>query len=180
MGPEIQVIDADITTLDVMAIVNAANAELAPGRRRLRSDPRRRGTGTGEGMRHPGRLSHRGGAYHQGLQLARRMGDPCRRPGVGGGENREDSLLRNCYLSCLDLAHQHKLTSIAFPAISTGIYGFPAPRAADIAVRAAVDDTRNQEKSASSNTLERIIFCCFGEDSTNLHKASLQALSGRN
>src|SRR3990170_2347518 len=78
----------------------------------------------------------------------------------------EDRLLADCYRNSFALAHRHGLASIAYPAISTGAYGFPPDRAAGIALRtvlAALDDT---------TAIERVVFCCFGEASRRHHEAA--------
>ena len=81
----------------------------------------------------------------------------------GGGSN-EDALLASCYATALDLAAANKLTSIAFPAISTGIYAFPQDRAARIAV-----GTVASELSAKERSLTKVVFCCFSQDSARHH-----------
>jgi len=81
----------------------------------------------------------------------------------GGGSN-EEELLASCYRTALDLAAANRLTSIAFPAISTGIYAFPADRAARIAV-----GTVASELSAAPRPLTRVVFCCFSEGSARQH-----------
>src|SRR5690606_11800060 len=73
----------------------------------------------------------------------------------GGGQH-EDELLAGCYRTALDLAAAHRLTSIAFPAISTGVYRFPPDRAARIAV-----GTVASEISAHPRGIKRVVFCCF-------------------
>jgi O-acetyl-ADP-ribose deacetylase len=78
-------------------------------------------------------------------------------------------LLASCYRRSLELAAEHHLESIAFSAISTGVYGFPAPRAAEIAV-ATVRETLLK----LSNSPSRIVFCCFSQSSADLHRAALQ------
>jgi O-acetyl-ADP-ribose deacetylase (regulator of RNase III) len=75
-----------------------------------------------------------------------------------GGRSNEDELLASCYRTALGLAAQHRLVSIACPAISTGIYRFPQERAARIAVGTVVS-----ELSAAPNcAMRQVIFCCFG------------------
>lgn len=180
MALKIQVIDADITTLDVGAIVNAANAELAPGGGVCGAIHAGAGPDLAKECATLGGCPTGEARITKGYELPAKWVIHAVGPVWGGGENREDDLLRNCYLASLELAHTHKLASIAFPAISTGIYGFPAPRAADIAVQAALDDTRNFERPSITNRLERIVFCCFGADSADLHNAALQKLAGRN
>jgi O-acetyl-ADP-ribose deacetylase (regulator of RNase III) len=88
----------------------------------------------------------------------------------GGGAN-EDALLASCYRASLALALAHGVTSIAFPAISTGVYGFPKPRAARIAVmttRAFLDSTPQ---------MTRVIFACFDAETLELYRQTLTTSS---
>ena len=87
----------------------------------------------------------------------------------GGGKN-EDRLLASCYRRSLEIAGAHRLESIAFSAISTGVYGFPAERAARIAVETVADFLVRLEAP-----LSRVVFCCFSEGSADLHRAALTA-----
>jgi O-acetyl-ADP-ribose deacetylase (regulator of RNase III) len=86
-----------------------------------------------------------------------------------GGSQREDQALASCYARAIELCQTHSLTSIAFPAISTGIYRFPADRAAGIAVASTVDAL------ATAPAVSRVVFCCFSDDSAALHA---QAMAG--
>jgi O-acetyl-ADP-ribose deacetylase (regulator of RNase III) len=86
-----------------------------------------------------------------------------------GGGRGEDQALASCYISAIELCQAHGLASIAFPAISTGVYRFPAERAADIAVSTTVDAL------AAAPAVARVIFCCFSNDSARLHT---QAIAG--
>jgi O-acetyl-ADP-ribose deacetylase len=86
-----------------------------------------------------------------------------------GGDRGEDRLLASCYRTSLVLAAGHGLASIAFPAISTGIFGFPPDRAALVAVR-SVRTTLGDVPS-----IKRAVFCCFGAESRKLHEAALAA-----
>jgi O-acetyl-ADP-ribose deacetylase (regulator of RNase III) len=79
------------------------------------------------------------------------------------GDRGEPELLASCYRRAIDLCHQHAFASVAFPAISTGVYRFPPDRAA----RIAVDATR--EAIQPETSLEHIVFCCFSEQSARLH-----------
>ena len=88
-------------------------------------------------------------------------------PVWNGGNHREDELLASCYRRALELCQASGLASVAFPAISTGIYRFPADRAASIAVAAVA------EALAAAPDLTRVIFCCFSPDSGRLHEAAL-------
>jgi O-acetyl-ADP-ribose deacetylase (regulator of RNase III) len=84
-----------------------------------------------------------------------------------GGNRDEDEALASCYRRAIELCQTHGLASIAFPAISTGIYRFPADRAARIAVSTTVDAL------AAAPAVTRIIFCCFSNDSARLHAQSM-------
>jgi O-acetyl-ADP-ribose deacetylase len=84
----------------------------------------------------------------------------------GGGE-REDAALASCYRRAMELCQTHGLTSVAFPAISTGVYRFPADRAARIAVNTVTDAL------PAAPAVTSVIFCCFSEDSARLHRAVL-------
>ena len=84
-----------------------------------------------------------------------------------GGSLGEDEALASCYISAIELCQRHGLGSIAFPAISTGIYRFPADRAARIAVSSAVDAL------AAAPTVSRVIFCCFSNEAAALHAKAM-------
>jgi O-acetyl-ADP-ribose deacetylase (regulator of RNase III) len=89
-----------------------------------------------------------------------------------GGTNREDELLASCYRRALELCQANALSSVAFPAISTGVYRFPAERAAGIAVATVA------EALAATPAVARVIFCCFSRDSAHLHEAALGGFGG--
>jgi O-acetyl-ADP-ribose deacetylase len=90
-------------------------------------------------------------------------------PVWNGGSLGEDGLLASCYRRSIELCHQHDIASVAFPAISTGIYHFPADRAAQIAITAVT------QALAAAPSVTRVIFCCFSDASARLHE---QALAG--
>jgi O-acetyl-ADP-ribose deacetylase (regulator of RNase III) len=79
------------------------------------------------------------------------------------GDRAEPELLASCYRRSIALCHQHAFASVAFPAISTGVYRFPADRAARIAVGTTLETIEPE------TSLERIVFCCFSEESARLH-----------
>jgi O-acetyl-ADP-ribose deacetylase (regulator of RNase III) len=83
------------------------------------------------------------------------------------GSQGEDAALASCYTSAIELCQSHNLASVAFPAISTGIYRFPADRAARIAVRTTVTAL------AAAPAVSRVIFCCFSDASSALHQQAM-------
>ena len=91
-------------------------------------------------------------------------------PVWNGGTLGEDDLLASCYRCSIELCQQHGLASVAFPAISTGIYRFPAKRAAGIAVATIADAL------PSAPSVRQVIFCCFSPDSCRLHEEAVAAL----
>jgi O-acetyl-ADP-ribose deacetylase (regulator of RNase III) len=88
-----------------------------------------------------------------------------------GGAANEEALLAGCYRSALDLAAAHRLSSLAYPAISTGIYRFPADLAARIAVGTVVS-----EISSAPRGIERVVFCCFAQESAEHYKTAFAEL----
>lgn len=91
-------------------------------------------------------------------------------PVWNGGTLGEDDLLASCYRGAMELCRKHELSSVAFPAISTGIYRFPADRAADIAVRTTI------EALPATPSVAHVIFCCFSKPSAQLHREALERL----
>jgi O-acetyl-ADP-ribose deacetylase len=87
-----------------------------------------------------------------------------------GGNAREDELLASCYRRSIELCQQHGLASVAFPAISTGVYRFPPDRAAAIAVATVADAL------GGSPQMTKVVFCCFSDDSARLHEAVLSSV----
>jgi O-acetyl-ADP-ribose deacetylase (regulator of RNase III) len=92
-------------------------------------------------------------------------------PVWNGGDSGEDDLLASCYRTALDLAAPHGIVSIAYPAISTGIYRFPAERAARVAVGTVV-----AELSAMRHDVTRVVFCCFSQSSADEHATAFAEL----
>jgi O-acetyl-ADP-ribose deacetylase (regulator of RNase III) len=84
-----------------------------------------------------------------------------------GGNQAEDEALASCYALAIELCQTHGLASVAFPAVSTGVYRFPTDRAAGIAVSATCDAL------GAAPTVSRVIFCCFSTESARLHAEAL-------
>jgi len=156
----------DITELAVDAIVNAANSSLLGGGGVDGAIHRAAGAGLLEECRKLGGCAVGEAKVTAGHQLAARYVIHTVGPSWGGGKAREEELLANCYRSCFVLAAELGVRSIAFPAISTGAYGFPARRAAEIATAEA----RRHLKNAGQ--LEEVIFACF-DRGTHAHYLEL-------
>jgi O-acetyl-ADP-ribose deacetylase len=168
IGPaRLEVIVADITTLGVDAIVNAANTSLLGG-------------GGVDGAIHRAagpelvmecRMLH--GCKTGGAKITKGYRLPARHvihavgPVWNGGGAEIDEALASCYARAIELCQNHSLASVAFPAISTGIYRFPADRAARIAVSTTV------AALAAAPTVSHVIFCCFSNDSAALHAQAM-------
>ena len=170
MPGRIEIAEGDITRLDVDAIVNAANKTLLGGGGVDGAIHRAAGPELKQACAGLGGCETGEARITPGFRLKARYVIHTVGPVWGGGERGEDRLLANCYRNSLILASEHGLASIAYPAISTGAYGFPPERAALIALRtvaAALDEA----------AMERVMFCCFGAPSRAHHEAALvQAL----
>jgi O-acetyl-ADP-ribose deacetylase len=155
---------ADITTLPLDAIVNAANRSLTGGGGVDGAIHRAAGPELLAECRGLGGCDTGSAKITRGYRLPARHVIHAVGPVWQGGASQEDDLLASCYRTALDLAAAYQLTSIAFPAISTGIYSFPADRAARIAV-----GTVASELSAAPRSLARVVFCCFSESAAQHH-----------
>ncbi|MGN6461639.1 MAG: O-acetyl-ADP-ribose deacetylase [Pseudolabrys sp.] len=167
---QLSVIVADITTLAVDAIVNAANSSLLGGGGVDGAIHRAAGPDLLAVCRTLHGCETGGAKITPGFRLAARHVIHTVGPVWNGNAAACDPLLASCYRRSLTLATTHDLRSIAFPAISTGVYRFPADRAARIAV-AAVRDALE----ADAGQLTAITFCCFSDDSAAHHVAALHA-----
>ena len=160
----IEIVKADITKLNVDAIVNAANSSLlggggvdgaihrAAGPKLLEECKKLNGCKTGEAK------------ITQGYNLQSKFVIHTVGPIWNGGNYNEDELLTNCYLNSLKLAVENKIKTIAFPAISTGVYGFPLERAAQIAIKAV------KKFIQSDKSIQKIIFVCFDDRAYQTYK----------
>jgi O-acetyl-ADP-ribose deacetylase (regulator of RNase III) len=169
----LQICVADITTLALDAIVNAANRTLLGG-----------GGGGVDGAIHRaagpellaecrtlGGCETGGAKITRGYRLRAKHMIHAVGPVWNGGGKGEEELLAACYGTALDLAAAHRLVSVGFPAISTGIYRFPPDRAARIAVGMVAS-----ELAAAPRGIERVVFCCFAQEAADHHIAAFAEL----
>ena len=162
---------ADITTLEVDAIVNAANRALLGGGGVDGAIHRAAGPQLLAECRTLGGCETGGAKITAGYRLKAKHVIHAVGPVWNGGREGEDDLLASCYRTALALAAQNRITSIAFPAISTGVYRFPADLAARIAVGTVVAEVANAPRG-----IKRVVFCCFGEDSAEQHREAFVEL----
>lgn len=164
MRARIEIITGDITKLAIDAIVNAANSSLlggggvdgaihrGAGPELYEECKRLKGCPTGEAK------------ITMGYRLPAKFVIHTVGPIWNGGERKEDEKLARCYRNSLTVAKENNLKTIAFPAISTGAYGFPMERATKIAV------TEVAAFLAANPAIEKVIFCCYGENAAAVYR----------
>jgi len=167
----IEIIKTDITTLVVDAIVNAANSCLlggggvdgaihrAAGRELLAECRLLGGCKTGQAK------------ITKGYRLPARFVIHTVGPVWNGGNHDEHELLASCYRNCFALARKESLRTLAFPAISCGVYRFPVDQAVEIAVRETVAELGRNE------SLEKVIFACFGDDVYSAYQRAVASVA---
>jgi len=165
------IVVADITTLDVDAIVNAANRTLLGGGGVDGAIHRAAGPELLEECRTLGGCATGSAKVTRGYKLKARHVIHAVGPVWSGGNRNEEALLADCYRVALDLAAANRLTSIAYPAISTGVYRFPPDLAARIAV-----GTVTSEIAAHPRGIAQVVFCCFAPESAEHHKEAFGEL----
>jgi O-acetyl-ADP-ribose deacetylase (regulator of RNase III) len=152
---------ADITTLSVDAIVNAANTSLLGGGGVDGAIHRAAGPDLLKECRTFGGCETGSAKITRGYRLPARHVIHAVGPVWHGGGSNEDALLASCYSTSLNIAAEHQLASIAFPAISTGIYAFPSDRAARIAVQTVASELKSP--------VTHVVYCCFSQQSAQCH-----------
>src|SRR3974390_3163631 len=160
----VDIVVADITTLDVDAVVNAANRSLLGGGGVDGAIHRAAGPELLAECRTLGGCETGSAKITRGYRLPARHVIHAVGPVLHGGRAGEEELLASCYRTALGLAAAHRLASIAFPAISTGVYAFPADRAARIAV-----GTVSAELGAAEHRIRHVVFCCFAQGAADHH-----------
>jgi O-acetyl-ADP-ribose deacetylase (regulator of RNase III) len=170
MKSRMEVVREDITQLAVDAIVNAANSALLGGGGVDGAIHRAAGPELLAECRTLGGCPTGLAKITKGYRLPARFVIHAVGPVWHGGGHGEDALLASCYRESLALAAQHGVRSIAFPAISCGIYGFPADRAAPIALG------ETAAFLAAHPDLERVVFACWDEDVLRAYRAAFDRL----
>ena len=169
MKDRLQIVEGDITKLDVDAIVNAANSSLLGGGGVDGAIHRAAGKKLLEECKTLGGCETGQAKITRGYNLKARHVIHTVGPVWGDEDGNEDDLLAACYRNSLRLAAEHGLTSIAFPSISTGAFGFPMDRAARIAIREV------HAFLGANPGIEKILLVCFGKEALRIHQAVLRS-----
>jgi O-acetyl-ADP-ribose deacetylase (regulator of RNase III) len=167
---KIEIIQGDITRLEVEAIVNAANETLLGGGGVDGAIHRAAGPELLEACRELNGCQVGQAKITKGYNLPARYVIHTVGPVWQGGEHNENNLLASCYRSSLQLAVDHNLRSIAFPSISTGVYRFPIEQASRIALRVILDIVETEEAAP------RVVMTCFSEHDLDIYRQVYQEL----
>jgi O-acetyl-ADP-ribose deacetylase len=171
MTSKIEVQKADITTLAVDAIVNAANTSLLGGGGVDGAIHRAAGPELFDECYQIGGCPTGEARLTKGYRLPAKWVIHTVGPVWSGGERGEPDLLASCYRSVFRIAREKKIRSVAFPAISCGVYRFPLDRAVKIAV------TETTAELVSSDAVQKVIFACFGDEITTAYQREVDKLS---
>ncbi|MFQ5468359.1 MAG: O-acetyl-ADP-ribose deacetylase [Kiloniellaceae bacterium] len=167
MTERIEIHQGDITRLNVDAIVNAANQRLAPGGGVCGAIHRAAGPGLAKACARVGPCPTGAARITGGHRLPARHVIHAVGPVWHGGDAGEDALLAGAYRSSLELARDQGLASIAFPAISTGVFGYPLARATEIAVATV------RQWLGENPGFGRVVFCVFDDAAARAYRAAL-------
>ncbi|MFC1794975.1 macro domain-containing protein [Planctomycetota bacterium] len=162
----LELLDGDLTEMDTDAIVNAANAQLILGGGVAGAINRKGGPKIQEECNKIGGTFVGGAVITTGGNLKAKHVIHAVGPRMGEGD--EDQKLKNATLNSLKVADENNLKSISFPAISTGIFGFPIGRCAEIMLKITIDYLKGQ------TGLEKVVFCLFGTDSYDVFARQLE------
>lgn len=171
MNAVLEIAEGDITKLAVDAIVNAANTSLLGGGGVDGAIHRAAGPELVAECRMVGRCPTGEARITKGYNLPAGHVIHTVGPVWNGGGHGEDGLLESCYRNSMRLAREAGAKTVAFPAISTGVYRFPLDRAARIALRTVAD-----ELARDRGSVEKVIFCTFGAAATEAYRAALAEL----
>ncbi|WP_420345943.1 O-acetyl-ADP-ribose deacetylase [Pelagibius sp.] len=168
----IEIQPGDITQLDVDAIVNAANAQLSLGGGVCGAIHRAAGRNLREACAAIGGCKTGDAVHTDGFDLKAKFVIHAVGPVWRGGAENEEALLASCYRTALKIARQIGARSVAFPAISTGVYGFPLERATEIAVE-TVRAFLIEDNNAGDDGIEQVVFSVFGAEAEAAYRRAL-------